>query len=202
MKKIAFILLCLCVFSCSDKTKEFKEKRKSIKSIERELLDLTKYNYNTFIGLNENVNIEEYSKHLTKEYKEYLCREAQMKNVDSVLTLSFQLGKSLMDDLRKKGAKISNGEFKIAEKRIQRDTLVYLIKTELIMTVESTHKKLTSTDYVLTISNNYGLDWYYFQADIPEIKNLISYRLDKNMVKETISMIGRHKPNSKTEKLQ
>jgi hypothetical protein len=70
------------------------------------------------------------------------------------------------------------------------------------MIAENKNKKLTNTDYILAITNNYGDQWYLYQADIPNINNLLSYRLDNTSVREVSNLIKKHKPNSKIEELR
>ena len=200
MRVIYVILFGLSLFSCTNSTHQ--DNIKPLKEVENEMLKLVTSYFKSTIGIEEDFDFQKFSKLYSPEYKEYICNEAHTENFDSTIKVIIQFSQNKMNELKEKGAVIQTNEMFIKERFQKRDTLVYLIQTEILMIAENKNKKLTNTDYILAITNNYGDQWYLYQADIPNINNLLSYRLDNTSVREVSNLIKKHKPNSKIEELR
>jgi hypothetical protein len=200
MRIIYGVIIGLSLFSCSSSLKQ--DNKKPINEVEIELIKLVNSYFKTTIGLEEDFDFQLFSNHFSPEYKEYICKEAHTDNFDSTMNRLIQFSQKKIGELREKGAIIQVNDMLIKEKFQKGDTLAYLIQTEMLLTAEIKNKKLTNKDYILAVSSNYGIQWYIYQADIPNLKNLIKYQLDKNAVNDVINLIVKHKPNSKMEKLK
>jgi hypothetical protein len=195
MKKLFFIIILFLGFGCTNN--KIDKEKPSIEIVESELLLQISEFQNCFINGNEK-NAKLLAKHMSTSYKEYLRNDMQLNDVDSALNLLFQMTNGMMDDLRSKGAIISNNVVGIKEHIVRGDTLVYLVQNDLIMVVEKNQKKIIDTDFILAISTNYSLDWYFYKPDLPALKNILEDQISIKLIDEILVFVKDYKPHQKT----
>jgi hypothetical protein len=203
MNKYLFIIISFLILSCSNNSESESalDEKIPIKEIEDELLLLVDENISAMFEDSEE-NREIFKKYLSPEYKDYLAKDAQVANADSLLDLVFDMMVGMVQETKDKGGVFTSEVIGIKERLIAGDTLVYLVEYNTKLTIEKKKRQVTNTDYILTISNNYGADWYFYQPDVPPIKELIGYQLEEKATEQVMKFVGNHQPFEKIDTLK
>ena len=155
--------------------------------------------FNSISGVDVDYNPVFFGKYISPEYKKYICKEAHSDNFDSVMISSIQLSKNLLDDLRKKGAVINVAKPMIVEKYIDDNLIVTILETKMTLISNEKRKKVTNLDYLIAVSENFGEQWYLYQADIPVIFKLLKKQVGYSQSKKILKINALHKSDSKIE---
>ena len=192
MKKIIAITILFLGVRCTQNGTNNEVEKRSINEVETELLKLISEFQNSFVDGGE-LNEEKYKKYLSPSLKNEFVKEMKIENVDSALHTLFTATHTMMEDLRSRGAHISNKVIGIKEQLINGDTLVYLVQNDMILTIKDKNKKIVDTDYILAISNNYGNDWFFYQPHLANLKDLISNQIDLESYEEIQTFVKKYK---------
>lgn len=197
MKYLIKHVFLFLIISCSNNPTE--NKRNDFKDSESELLTVVESYFKSISGVDADYNPVFFGKYISPEYKKYICKEAHSDNFDSVMISSIQLSKNLLDDLKKKGAVINVAKPNVVEKFVDDNLIVSILETKMTLISNEKRKKVTNVDYLLAVSENFGEQWYLYQADIPVIFELLKEQVGYSKSKKILKIIALHQPDSKIE---